>query len=821
MVAVGETISHYRILEKLGGGGMGVVYKAEDTRLGRTVALKVLPPERVADPNRKRRFIQEARAASALNHPNIITIYDIDEVEGVHFIAMEYVDGKTLDRLIAHHGLPVEKTLAYAVEMAAALTKAHSAGIVHRDLKPTNVMVTNEGLVKILDFGLAKLTETAPAGDVETVATAGPRTEEGMILGTVGYMSPEQAEGKPVDARSDIFSFGSVLYEMLAGRRAFQGETNVSTIAAILREEPKPLSQAAENLPREVERVVKRCLRKDREHRFQHMDDVKVALQELKEESDSGELAKAAAVGTGSARPRALGAIHELPLRMRWAFGVAGALVAVAAILFALNIGGLRNRVLPGGGAAPESLPRIQSLAVLPLENLSHDPEQDYFADGMTEELIANLGKVSALRVISRTSAMQYKGAKKPLPEIAKELGVDAIVEGSVLPAGDRVRITAQLIQASTDKHLWAESYDRDLRDVLALQSEVARAITREIKATVTPGERAHLATASVVDPEAYRLYLQGRYHFAQRTLPAFEKSQQLFQEALERDPDYAQAYAGLAESYGIVPFYGGASPKDAFPKAKAAALKAVELDSSLAEGHTALGFVLFYWDWDWAAAERELKRAIEINPNYVIVHHWYAEFLGAMGRHDEAIAEIRRAQELDPLSPLMLAVGGEIYALAGRYDEAIEQCRKALDLDPNYALARDNLATGFLYKGQYEQALEEYEKADRIYGSKDPVIVALVEAQAGKKKKALEILRGMNQGPERARLAPLMASRLYLALGEEQKALDWLEKSYQDHNPYLVFLNVSERYRPLRSDPRFQDLLRRMNFPPSNVPSD
>jgi Tol biopolymer transport system component/predicted Ser/Thr protein kinase len=351
VIATGESVSHYRILEKLGGGGMGVVYKAEDTRLGRTVALKVLPPERVADPNRKRRFIQEARAASALNHPNIITIYDIDEADGVHFIAMEYVDGKTLDRLIAHHGLPVEKTLKYAVEMAAALTKAHSAGIVHRDLKPTNIMVTEDGLVKVLDFGLAKLTEAAVApvsppvgGDedpsaalragaaataAETLATAGPRTEEGIILGTVGYMSPEQAEGKPVDARSDIFSFGSVLYEMLTGRRAFQGETNVSTIAAILREEPKPLSQVSDGLPHEVERLVKRCLRKDREHRFQHMDDVKVALEELKEESDSGELAKAAAVAAGLSRQPESGGIKP-PLR-RWAvWAIAGAAAVVA-----------------------------------------------------------------------------------------------------------------------------------------------------------------------------------------------------------------------------------------------------------------------------------------------------------------------------------------------------------------------------------------------------------------------------------------------------------------------------------------------------------
>ena len=489
MIAIGQTISHYRILEKLGGGGMGVVYKAEDTRLGRTVALKVLPPERVADLNRKRRFIQEARAASALNHPNIITIYDIDEAEGVHFIAMEYVDGKTLDRLIARHGLPVEKTLKYAVEMAAALAKAHSAGIVHRDLKPTNIMVTEDGLVKVLDFGLAKLTEAAPAGDGETVATAGPRTEEGIILGTVGYMSPEQAEGKPVDARSDIFSFGSVVYEMLAGRRAFQGETNVSTIAAILREEPKPLSQAAQNLPRELERIVKRCLRKDREHRFQTMADLKVALEELKEESDSGELAKAP-VRAGSARPRAVGAIHELPLRMRWAFAVAGALVAVAAILFSLNVGGLRERILPKAAAPPE----IKSIAVLPLENLSHDPEQEYFADGMTEELIDKLSQIHGLRVPPPTSSFFFKGKLWPrshgapqitIAEIAKTLGVAYVLDGSVRRSGTRVRVDARLTRADNGYVVWSQTYDRPFDDLLMVQDDIAGEVTKALQASI------------------------------------------------------------------------------------------------------------------------------------------------------------------------------------------------------------------------------------------------------------------------------------------------------------------------------------------------
>jgi TolB-like protein/Tfp pilus assembly protein PilF len=459
---------------------------------------------------------------------------------------------------------------------------------------------------------------------------------------------------------------------------------------------------------------------------------------------------------------------------------------------------------------------RIESLAVLPLENLMGDPAQEYFVDGMTEALIADLGQIEALRVISRTSVMQYKGVKKPLPKIARELNVDAVIEGSVLRSGDRVRITAQLIQATTDRHLWAQSYQRDLHDILALQSDVAGAIANEIKIKLTPQEQARLARGRSVNPEAYRLYLQGRYYFSRRTLPAFDKSIQLFQQVLEKDPDTALAYAGLAESYGILPFYGGASAKEAFPKAKAAALKALELDDSLAEAHAALGFVLFYWDWNWSAAESELKRAIELNPGYVVGHHWYAEYLGAMGRHEQAIAQVRRAQELDPLSPLMLVIGGQVCRYARRYDEGMEQCRKAIELDSNYALAHVGLGRAYLGKEMYEEATAEFEKAARLDGSEHSLLwLAFASAATGRRGEALKILDRAREQSKRGEISPLRLAYFYIGLGENQRALDWLEKAYEERDPYMSFLKVEPPLDPLRSDPRFQDLLRRMNFPP------
>ncbi|MEJ2007848.1 MAG: winged helix-turn-helix domain-containing protein [Acidobacteriota bacterium] len=489
-----------------------------------------------------------------------------------------------------------------------------------------------------------------------------------------------------------------------------------------------------------------------------------------------------------------------------WLIGVG--LVAIVAMVFALNLGGLRDRI---SGKFPS---HVKSIAVLPLENLSHDPEQEYFADGMAEALIMELSKISQLQVIGLRSVMVYKGSKKPLRQIARELNVDAVMEGSVLRSGDRVRIDERLVDGSTERILWEDTISRDLGDVLGLTSDVSRDVAREIRIKVTPEEQQRMASAPPVNPEAYPLYLQGRYYFRKRTLPAFDKSIQRFQRALEMDPQYAAAYSGLSESYGILPFYGGALPRVVFPKAKAAALKALEIDSTLAEAHAALGNVLFYYDWDWPGAERELKRAIALKPSYVAAHHWYAEYLSAMGRHEQAFAEIRRAQELDPASPLMRAIGGEVYTLAHRPGEAIEQCRKGLELDSNFGLAHRWLGMAYMEKGMYREAMAELEEADRLIGRDNALGLARVYAMAGRRGEAVKMLDRFDGQYKQGEVSPVGLAAAYAALGEKQRALDWLQKAHAQRDPFMVFTRVYWAFDSLRSDPRFQELVSRMNFP-------
>lgn len=501
--------------------------------------------------------------------------------------------------------------------------------------------------------------------------------------------------------------------------------------------------------------------------------------------------------------------------RMRWVAVVAAAAIAVFGTLLAFNIAGLRERLTSAVGPRHGvAIAKIESIAVLPLENLSSDPGQEYFADGMTEELITDLGKISALRVISRTSVMRYKGTRKTLPAIARELHVDAIVGGSVRRSGNRVRITANLRYALSERSLWAQAYERDLRDVLSLQDEVARAIAYQIRIKLTPQEDVRLAGSRPVNPESYRLYLQGRYFFFKRTVPALDKSIQLYQQALEKDPNSALAYAGLSESYGTLPFYGGALPREIFSKSKEAALKALEIDSNLAEAHAALGLALLYYDWDWSAAESELKRAIELNPNDTVAHQWYSEYLSAMGRHSQAIAEVRRAQELDPVSPLMFAVGCGADFFARRDDEAIKQCRKALDLDSNFGLTRNVLGWIYLRKGMYEEAMAQFEEGNRLLGG-DPVLgQARVYATVGRRDEAVKMVDLFSEQCKRGEVSPMYFAFLYVALGKKQKALDWLQKAYEGRDPYIVRIKVEPALDPIRSDPRFQDILRRMNFP-------
>jgi serine/threonine protein kinase/Tfp pilus assembly protein PilF len=787
---IGQTLGHYRIVEKIGAGGMGEVYRARDEHLDRDAAIKVLPPQTFADEPARKRFRKEALALSKLNHPNIATIYDFDTQNELDFLVMEYIRGVPLSQRIRARPLPEKKVIALGMQLAEGLSAAHEHGVVHRDLKPGNLRLTDQERLKILDFGLAKL--RLP---VTSSATTESLSETETMAGTLPYMAPEQLQGGDIDARTDIHSAGALLYEMATGQHPFAEVERSQLIGAILNRPPRPPTTLNPRLSPEVERIIGKCLEKEPENRYQSAKELAIDLRRLQTGVLSAVQPAARAAKWSAAKSAGLGL---------------GILVSVIVLLIAFNVGGWRQHLLGRAGAR-----RIESLAVLPLENLSRDPEQEYFADGMTEELTADLSKISALRVISRTSAMHYKRTTKTLPEIARELNVDAVVEGSVRRSGDQVRITAQLIYGPSDRHLWVQNYERSLGDVLALESEVATAIANQIKIEVTPQERMRLAGARSVNPEAHEAYLKGRYFWNKRDRESIMTGLKYFQQAIDMDPTYALAYTGMADSYLILGSYFWLSPPEAFPKAKGAALKALEIDGTLAEVHTSM-----IWanelNWDWRAAEMESRRALDLDPSYATAHQWYSGLLTLMGRNEEAIAESRRSAELDPLSAIIALHAAQTYYYARRFTQARQGMQRILDISPDFVLARNYLGIIDVADGRIPEGIEELQKAVTFSpGDDEDATLGYAYALAGKEGDAQAVINNLIKQSRGRYLSPYYVALVYVGLGKKDQAFEWLEEAYKQRARELPWMRVDPMFDSLRSDPRFRDLLSRMNLPP------
>jgi serine/threonine protein kinase/Tfp pilus assembly protein PilF len=748
---IGKTVSHYRILEKIGAGGMGEVYKAEDLKLKRTVALKFLPSEFTRDDEAKERFIREAQAASSLQHANICTIHDIDKAEdGRLFICMDCYEGETLKDKIKDQslsdsgmktGLKIDEIVDLAIQIAQGLIKAHEKGIVHRDIKPANIFITQDEVVKILDFGLAKLAAQTKV------------TKTGSTLGTVSYMSPEQTKGEEADHRSDIWSLGIVMYEMITGQLPFKGDYEQAIVYSILNDEAEPMRKVRNELPMELDLVVRKAMQKDSKERYENLQKLLVDLNSLKKKLEANQTEDI-----------------EKPL---------------------------------------------PSIAVLPFVNMSADPENEYFSDGLAEDLINALSKIKEFRVSARTSTFSFKGEKIDVREIGGKLKVETVLEGSVRKAGNRLRITAQLINVRDGYHLWSEQYDRVMDDVFDIQDEITLAIVDALKVELLAGENQAVMKRYTQNVEAYNLYLQGRYYWNKMNIEAFRKSIDYFQRAVETDPTYALAYAGLADSYTGLGDAGLSAipPKEAFSNAMEAVQKALEIDDALAEAHASLAHLKMH-DFDWSGTEQEFKRAIELNPNYATTYHMFAFYFALMERHDESIATIKRALELDPVSLGIKTDLGVLFYFARQYDQAIAQYHKTLEMDPGFVRAYVTLGSAYGQKGMYQEAIDMVQKAIDLSGDHSKIAaLGRVYALSGKKDEARKVIAELKALANQRYISPYCFALIYASLGEKDQAINWLQSAYKNHVSELIYMKVDPYLDKLRSDPRFTALLKKVGL--------
>ena len=834
-----EYIAHYRILRRLGKGGMGEVLLAEDTKQhGRKVALKVLPPELTTSESRLRRFKQEARAVLALNHPNILTVFEIGESKDSYYIATEYIDGETLRHCLWSGPVKLDESLGIGIQVAMALEAAHAEGIVHRDIKPENIMLrqdkfVRDRFVKVLDFGLAKLTDRdSSSADPEAVTIPITVTNPGAIMGTTGYMSPEQALGENIDERTDVFSLGVVLYEMVAGEPPFKGKTDSHTRVSIIDHEPLPLVHHVANVPRQLDRIVAKALAKDRLKRYQTITDLKLDLEQLRDElhtTDAPELSRHSSFVTHAdsnattptvarsqvetvADPATVASMAPLDRkskRSKWiAFGAIGLLV-VAAIVAAVYFTSSATRP-------------INSVAILPFVNDSKDPNAEYLSDGLTESIINSLSRLPNLKVMSRNAAFRFKGANLDPVEAGRNLNVGAVLTGRLVKLDDRLVIKTELIKVDDGSQLWGAEYNSSLADIFSVQDEVSRKISESLRLRLSGADEEKLAKRYTNDAEAYQLYLKGRYFWNKRNEEGFRNGIDYFKRAEEKDPTFALAFSGLADSYALLSDIGVARPVDEMPKAKAAAQKAVDADPTLAEAYTSRAFVRLAYDWDWFGAQNDFQQALKLNPKYPTAHQWYASYLMQMGKFSLAKAEIEEAHKLDPLSPIISSNTGLYSYYEHNYDDAIAKYKLTLQSDPDFWVARHYLALAYVQKGMYDEAIAELRKLIKAPASgpiPDQVIEAETEAaaslgfaygMAGKQAEARAILNQLEALSKRRYVTGLYFANVYAGLKDNDKTIEYLNLAFEARHPGLVLIRIEPMFDGLRGDERFKQLTKR-----------